>query len=103
MTRDLSGLLGDLIAVAEKAGAEIMRQYGNAEIRAKADASPVTDADEAAEAIILERLAALAPEIPVVAEESVAREALRTQRDVPAQSEARSRGRAAGRGAWPAR
>ena len=72
MTKDLSGLLGDLIAVADGAGAEIMRQYGSAEIRAKADASPVTDADEAAEAIILERLAALTPDIAVVAEESVA-------------------------------
>ncbi|MEM7122603.1 MAG: 3'(2'),5'-bisphosphate nucleotidase CysQ [Pseudomonadota bacterium] len=72
MTKDLSGLLGDLIAVADEAGVEIMRQYGSAEIRAKPDASPVTDADEAAEAIILERLAALTPDIAVVAEESVA-------------------------------
>ena len=72
MTKSLNGLLGDLIAVADEAGAEIMRQYGCAEIRAKADASPVTDADEAAEAIILERLAALTPEIVAVAEESVA-------------------------------
>ena len=72
MTKDLSGLLGDLIAVADEAGAEIMRQYGSAEIRAKADASPVTDADEAAEAIILKRLADLTPDIAVVAEESVA-------------------------------
>ena len=41
-------------------------------VRAKADASPVTAADEAAEAVILARLAELTPEIPVVAEETVA-------------------------------
>jgi 3'(2'), 5'-bisphosphate nucleotidase len=40
--------------------------------RAKADASPVTDADHAAEAIILAGLHALTPGIPVVAEEEVA-------------------------------
>lgn len=72
MTTDFCGLLGDLIAVADEAGAEIMRQYGSAEIRAKADASPVTDADEAAEAIILERLAVLTPDTAAVAEESFA-------------------------------
>lgn len=38
----------------------------------KADASPVTVADTAAEAIILEALARLLPDIPVVAEEEVA-------------------------------
>jgi 3'(2'),5'-bisphosphate nucleotidase len=38
----------------------------------KADASPVTKADQAAEALILERLAAACPGIPVVAEECVA-------------------------------
>lgn len=40
--------------------------------RAKADASPVTDADHAAEAIILAGLRRLTPEVPVVAEEEVA-------------------------------
>lgn len=38
----------------------------------KADRSPVTEADEQAEAIILAELAAAYPDIPVVAEESVA-------------------------------
>ena len=41
-------------------------------VRGKADASPVTEADERAERIIVERLRALAPAIPVVAEEAVA-------------------------------
>jgi 3'(2'), 5'-bisphosphate nucleotidase len=41
-------------------------------VRGKADASPVTAADEQAEAVILAGLQRLAPGIPVVAEESVA-------------------------------
>lgn len=40
--------------------------------RAKPDQSPVTDADHAAEAIILAGLHRLTPEVPVVAEEEVA-------------------------------
>lgn len=40
--------------------------------RNKADGSPVTAADEAAEAEIMRGLAALAPEIPIVAEEAMA-------------------------------
>ena len=51
-----------------------MAVYATAfEARAKADRSPVTDADEAAEAIILAGLAELTPDLPVVAEESVAK------------------------------
>ena len=42
------------------------------EVRGKDDASPVTEADERAEAVILAGLARLTPDIPVVAEESVA-------------------------------
>lgn len=50
-----------------------MRHYGNiAGARCKADDSPVTEADEAAEAAILNVLAQCAGDIPVVAEESVA-------------------------------
>ena len=41
--------------------------------RLKEDRSPVTEADEIAEAIILERLARLLPEIPVIAEECCAK------------------------------
>jgi len=40
-------------------------------VRTKDDRSPVTDADEKAEAIIVEQLKALAPDIPIVAEEAV--------------------------------
>ena len=41
----------------------------------KADASPVTAADEAGEAIILAGLRELTPNLPIVAEEAVAGEA----------------------------
>jgi 3'(2'), 5'-bisphosphate nucleotidase len=66
-------LLPKLVALAERAGAVILGHYGGeVEVRAKADASPVTAADEAAEAVILDGLAELTPSIPVVAEERVA-------------------------------
>ena len=60
-----------LSAVALKAGAEIMTIYASdfaAEV--KADASPVTEADKRAEAIILAELTKLAPNTPVLAEEA---------------------------------
>lgn len=60
-------------AIALAAGAVVMAVYaGAAHARAKADASPVTDADEQAEALILAALARHLPDIPVIAEESVA-------------------------------
>ena len=71
--QDLDRLLPEIVALAERAGAVILEHYhGDVAVRAKADASPVTAADEAAEAVILARLAELTPEIPVVAEETVA-------------------------------
>jgi 3'(2'),5'-bisphosphate nucleotidase len=45
---------------------------GDVRVQHKADESPVTNADHAAEAIILERLAKAAPHIPIIAEEEVA-------------------------------
>jgi 3'(2'), 5'-bisphosphate nucleotidase len=63
----------DLCSLARTAGNAIMAIYAtDFAARAKPDQSPVTDADEAAERIILEGLAQLAPEVPVVAEESAA-------------------------------
>ncbi len=62
-----------LIAVAQRAGAAIMEIYSSdLNVRYKADRSPVTDADHASEDIILEALAKLEPQIPAVAEESLA-------------------------------
>ncbi|MGH1479729.1 MAG: 3'(2'),5'-bisphosphate nucleotidase CysQ [Geminicoccales bacterium] len=73
MTLDLPALLPEIVTLADQAGAVIMDHYhGEIEVKSKADASPVTVADEAGEAIILEGLAKLTPDIPVVAEEKVA-------------------------------
>jgi len=59
--------------IARQAGAVIMRHYsGMAEARLKSDNSPVTDADEEAEALILAGLARAFPGVPVVAEEEAA-------------------------------
>jgi 3'(2'), 5'-bisphosphate nucleotidase len=66
-------MLQSLIYSAQRAGGAIMAVYARGfDVRDKADASPVTVADEAAEKIILEDLAGIAPGVPVVAEESVA-------------------------------
>ena len=58
---------------AREAAREIMRIYaGDLGVRDKADKSPVTDADHAAEAIIVAGLRALTPDAAVVAEEEMA-------------------------------
>ncbi len=64
-------LLDALVPVVRAAGAaiEAVRAAGIV-ARGKADASPVTDADEAAEAIIVAALAELDPGTPIVAEEA---------------------------------
>ena len=75
---DADDLLAALTVIAERAGKEILAYYveategGGVEVREKADASPVTDADEAAETFILQALETLTPEIPVVSEEAMA-------------------------------
>jgi 3'(2'), 5'-bisphosphate nucleotidase len=70
---DAERLLPEIVKLAERAAAVILDHYrGDAAVQLKADASPVTAADEAAEAVILAGLAALTPDIPVVAEETVA-------------------------------
>src|SRR6185437_8625172 len=62
-----------LAAIAATAGAVIMRHYRDgAAPRFKDDWTPVTDADEEAEALILEALAGDFPGVPVAAEEEVA-------------------------------
>lgn len=68
-----AALLPALIDIVREAGAATLRFYGTAEAAAKADGSPVTAADEAAEAIILPRLRALTPDIPVVSEEEASK------------------------------
>jgi len=70
---DRVALLDGLVDSAIRAGLAILDLYENGcAVETKADSSPVTAADGAAEAIILADLARLAPGIPVVAEEEVA-------------------------------
>ncbi len=67
-----SSLLEDLLLVAREAGRAIMEIYASAfVVRGKEDESPVTDADLAAEAVIVKALAQLTPDIPIVAEEQM--------------------------------
>jgi 3'(2'), 5'-bisphosphate nucleotidase len=62
-----------LVRIARAAGEVVMRHYqSGVEARVKSDRSPVTDADEEAEKLILAELAAAFPGVPVVAEEEAA-------------------------------
>ncbi|MEA3411857.1 MAG: 3'(2'),5'-bisphosphate nucleotidase CysQ [Pseudomonadota bacterium] len=70
-TRELGELRDQAISVAIAAGNEIHRIYnGEYTVREKADRTPVTTADLAANQIIVERLTATAHGFPVLAEES---------------------------------
>ena len=73
MTLTQGALLEDVMAITREAGALIMEIYrDDFEVRGKQDASPVTEADEKAERLILERLGALQSRFPVVSEEAAA-------------------------------
>lgn len=66
-----SPLMVGLLDLALAAGRAVMAVYGTTvEARLKKDATPVTNADLSAENVILAGLAKLAPEIPVISEES---------------------------------
>ncbi|HET6618420.1 MAG TPA: 3'(2'),5'-bisphosphate nucleotidase CysQ [Dongiaceae bacterium] len=66
----LAQLADELVEISRRAGAEILTVYA-ADFTAtrKADQSPVTEADLAAEAIILAALRHMTPDVPVIAEE----------------------------------
>jgi 3'(2'), 5'-bisphosphate nucleotidase len=68
-----AALIDDLTTIAARAAAAIQDASGTSP-RRKADGSPVTAADEAAEAVIYQGLEELATGIPIVAEERTARE-----------------------------
>ena len=69
-----ASLIDHLTAIASQAAAAIQRVAPAAAARRmKADRSPVTEADEAAEALILDALARLMPGVPVVSEEAAGR------------------------------
>ena len=68
-----SPLLAGVVAACLRAGAEVERHRRlGFEVVTKGDESPVTAADHAAEAVLLDALGALDPDTPVVAEEECA-------------------------------
>ena len=62
-----------MTATSLAAADAIRRLHGQGSVRIKADGSPVTAADEAAEAVIRDGLAHLAPALPVISEEQAER------------------------------
>ena len=64
-----AALMDELTRIAAQAAQTILDLAIKADARIKADGSPVTAADEAAEAIIAEGLRRLAPAVPVISEE----------------------------------
>ncbi|RLV61035.1 3'(2'),5'-bisphosphate nucleotidase [Parashewanella curva] len=67
----MSKLLESIYDIAIDAGTAIMERYhSNILVEKKADSSPITEADLAANKIIVERLSALTPNIPILTEES---------------------------------
>ena len=67
-------LIGEMRRLALQAGARIMDIYQaeDFDVRAKSDESPVTAADEAADALISEGLRAAFPDLPLITEEQAA-------------------------------
>jgi len=70
---DYVRLLDDIAEAAREAGEAILTVVRRGfEVEAKGDSSPVTEADRAAELVVLAALARAAPGVPVIAEEEVA-------------------------------
>lgn len=67
---DLPLLVRTIRRLALEAGDRILEVYGRPElaVRSKADASPVTEADEAADAVISAGLRAAFPDLPLITE-----------------------------------
>ncbi|MBT5109317.1 MAG: 3'(2'),5'-bisphosphate nucleotidase CysQ [Rhodospirillaceae bacterium] len=81
---NLSDLLPAIVAIAHDAGAEIMKIYAtDFDVNWKSDSSPVTAADEGAEAIILPKLRELTPDYTIVAEEAVSKDGIPNIDTVP--------------------
>jgi 3'(2'), 5'-bisphosphate nucleotidase len=67
-------LVDALTAIAMAAATAIGDTRGKGGVRAKADGSPVTAADRAAEAVIRDGLARLIPTLPIISEEAAERQ-----------------------------
>lgn len=72
MNEDLPQLLPEVIALAREAGRTILEVYGKSSyaVSEKEDRSPLTEADLRSEKLILAGLRRIAPEIPVLSEET---------------------------------
>jgi 3'(2'), 5'-bisphosphate nucleotidase len=71
MTHDLSQMLMEVTALAREAGRAILEVYASSfSVQEKEDRSPLTEADLRSEKLILAGLKRLAPEIPVLSEET---------------------------------
>lgn len=75
---DLGPMVALMRQLALQAGDRIMQVYAapDFDVRSKGDASPVTEADEAADAVISAGLRAAYPDIPLITEEQAASHAL---------------------------
>jgi len=74
-----AGLLDQMTTIVSRAAAAVLAARASAlNTRTKADQSPVTAADDASEAIILEGMARLLPGVPVISEEASLRAAIGT-------------------------
>jgi len=69
-----AGLMDGLTIISISAAQTIMLSRGDGGFRTKSDGSPVTTADEAAEATIRDGLSRLAPALPIISEEEAERE-----------------------------
>jgi 3'(2'), 5'-bisphosphate nucleotidase len=78
---DFDHLVRVMRRLALEAGDRIMQVYTGPDfaVRAKGDASPVTEADEAADAVISAGLRAAFPDLPLITEEQAASHALTAQ------------------------
>jgi 3'(2'), 5'-bisphosphate nucleotidase len=72
-------LMAELTAISIVAATTILRARGSGGVRVKPDGSPVTNADEAADAVIREGLARLQPRLPVISEEHAERNKIAVQ------------------------
>lgn len=74
---ELAALTAAFAQIASDAGRLVMEVYAtDFEVRSKSDSSPVSEADERAEALILPAVQGLLPGVQVVAEEAVSRAGL---------------------------
>ncbi len=83
MDNDKPALIQALIGLAWRVSATVMEIYnsGDLDVQTKADESPVTRADLAANEIILARLKRLTPTVPIVSEEALIPDSVRSAAD----------------------